>query len=266
MPYLSFDLDGKKRAALAARALGVGPGVIAWGLLELWEYAWGAKCDVVGELVLDGCFGPDERIRAALVVYGFLEVAGAAWRVRGASKYLKIAKAQSDAGKARSAGARDGKGRLAPAPVQLLPSSPPAPDQPLHPAPSTQHPTPEAKDISAAELLDQEVPLLTMQEATSTSLVEKIVGHFCEAMAANGIEVRPTESKRKLVRARLKDGFDEDTIVRAINGFTFSDWHMGRDPKTGGRRYAELKYCLESAEKVESYSQRAPSAELRRFL
>lgn len=103
MPYLSFDLDAKKRVAPAAKAAGVEPGVIAWGLLELWEHAWVSKTDVVGEMVLDGCFGPSPRVRDVLVAFGFIEAhSDGRWRVKGADRYLRVSAARSEGGKKAS--------------------------------------------------------------------------------------------------------------------------------------------------------------------
>jgi hypothetical protein len=91
MPYLAFDLDAKKRVHPVARASGVSPAEIAWGLLELWEFVWTSKSDAVTTLVLDGCFGPSDRIRDSLVTFGFLEPLDDGFRVRGTEKYLRIA-------------------------------------------------------------------------------------------------------------------------------------------------------------------------------
>lgn len=137
MPYLSFDLDAKKRVSRVARAVGVEPGHIAWGLMELWEHTWTTKKDTHGEMILDGCFGPSQRIRDALVVYDFLEIVDGGWRVRGAAKYLKVRSSQSAAGRKRAAGERNELGQLV-ASSSWIPS--PALDQPLHPTPNTQHP------------------------------------------------------------------------------------------------------------------------------
>ncbi len=131
MPYLSFDLDAKKKAAICAEYAGVPPGVVAWGLLELWEYAWKEKADTVAEMFMTVFFGSNERLREALVSLGFVEKSGDKWRVRGADRYLRIVEAKSDAGKNRVAGAkRDAKGRLtssSPAPIQQASSTHPAP-------------------------------------------------------------------------------------------------------------------------------------------
>jgi hypothetical protein len=149
LAYLTFDLDAKKKVGPAARAAGVDPGVIAWGLLELWEHVWTTKSAEVPELVLDGCFGPSNRIRDALAAYGFLEPKTPnLFRVRGAERYLRISEAKSRAGKARAAaGARGSDGRLLvqhpPAPAGEPASEKPAlPPTTNHQPPLTEHHSP----------------------------------------------------------------------------------------------------------------------------
>lgn len=100
MPYLTFDLDAKARLPIVAGILQTTPGAIAWGLLELWEHAWRIKSDIVGELTIEGCFGPSEKARAALEEHGFIEKAEPGrWRVKGADRYLRIAKARAEGGR-----------------------------------------------------------------------------------------------------------------------------------------------------------------------
>jgi hypothetical protein len=139
VPYLPLDLDAKKNIPRVAKATGSSPGDIVWGLLELWEYVWQTKNDVVSELEVDGCFGPTERVRSALVQYEFLEQVDGGWRVRGAAKFLGVTTRQSAAGKVRAAGARNERGQLVTSsPSSSPPAGTPAADQLLHPTPNTQ--------------------------------------------------------------------------------------------------------------------------------
>lgn len=112
MPYLSVELDARRKAAMIANGLGLHPGVVMWGLEELWEISWRMKTDTTTPVGLAGCFGPDvERMMPALLVHGFLEpLDGGAYRVRGASRYLRIRAAQSAAGHAAKGNLRRGRG------------------------------------------------------------------------------------------------------------------------------------------------------------
>lgn len=88
-PYLQLDLDGKKRAAYVATAVGVHPGIILWGLSELWEDVWRTREDVVTQVRLLGAFGvAAPSYIDALIEYGFLEPLDETWRIRGAKERL----------------------------------------------------------------------------------------------------------------------------------------------------------------------------------
>lgn len=100
MPYLPIDLDGKKNTARVGNALGVHPGIVSWGQQEMWEFVWATKSDIVSDLVLDGFFGPDPRVRQYLVAYGFLEKTDTGYRVKGAKKWLFAMEGKSRGGHA----------------------------------------------------------------------------------------------------------------------------------------------------------------------
>lgn len=90
MPYLQFDLDAMRKVDMAAQAVGVHPGFVAWGLLRLWEHVWRTKTDTVAIFDLDGCFSGNEKLRPLLAHYGFIEPLpdGQSFRVRGAKERL----------------------------------------------------------------------------------------------------------------------------------------------------------------------------------
>lgn len=153
MPYLAVDLDGKKRFPLVAMAIGCSVGDVAWGLLELWELAWQRRSDIVTEVALKGCFG-NAGCAAALVEFGFIKSTKGGFRVLGAEKYLKVATAQSDAGKAHSGNLKRGNSPgSSPAPSRLplrvSPGSPSGSAPAL--TPNTQHPAPNKPNTIAGE-------------------------------------------------------------------------------------------------------------------
>lgn len=150
MPYLPVDLDAKRKALDIERALVLPRFAVLGGLIELWEGVWREKSDTVDELTLAAAFGPEERVRSALVAREFLEpLPDGRWRVRGAAKWLFGMEGQSRAGKARAASSRrDPAGRLLPnKPASIQPAGPAEPSRagPASPAlsPSTQHPASE---------------------------------------------------------------------------------------------------------------------------
>lgn len=88
--------------------------------------------------------------------------------------------------------------------------------------------------------------------------VEEVIAYYLEAMRANGKKPRPTDKRKKLIRARLKEGIPIAELKQAIDGLTWSDWHMGRDPKTNGAAYTDIKYCMKDADAVEAMAERVP--------
>lgn len=104
--HLAFDLDALPKVSPCARAAKVEPGVIAWGLLQMWEWCWRGKRDNVTDVHVRGFFGCDAA--PALLAFGFLdETAKGIYRVKGADRYLRI-----QAG--RSAGGHAAKSNLIP--------------------------------------------------------------------------------------------------------------------------------------------------------
>lgn len=272
MPYLSFDLDGKKRAARVARAVGVDPGVVAWGLLELWEQTWASKEVVASEMVLDGCFGPNPRMREALVAYDFLQSVDGGWRVKGAARYLGISESRVGGGKARVASAaRDSKGRMVaascpapvqheapevpdvqqpPAPVQHMLDTHPAPDQLLHPTPNTQHPR---KKPAGEKPAKSSAPVAPGWQALADTLFERFKAHRGQVPSPTSKDWKHL----KMLRERVKSA-DPEIILRWDRGLraqfkqrvdSFADLNQrwdsltGTDPPTraGGARFVNAQ-------------------------
>jgi hypothetical protein len=162
-PFLAVTLDAKRRLDRTERALELPRGRVHVGFLDLLEHVWERKDSHVNALVIAACFGPDERLPAALVTFGFLVPAGAEWeldpeetarllntyRQRVAAGKARIAKAKRNArgtlqrstsdSTSETSGATSGQPAGTPASHQRRTSEPPAADQLLHPAPSTQH-------------------------------------------------------------------------------------------------------------------------------
>lgn len=151
MPYLPVDLDAKRKAHGIERALGLPRHAVAGGLTDLWEVVWRDKSDVVDDLTLDEAFGPDPRIRAALVARGFIEpVPESGHRVRGAAKWLFGLEGKSRGGQAAKANLIPGPKPKSAEESKRVPSAS-AEDQPKAPlgtpsalSPNTQHPAPRS--------------------------------------------------------------------------------------------------------------------------
>lgn len=109
MPYLPVDLDGKRKAMDIELALNLPRFSVVGGLLELWERVWRDKSAMVDDIALCAAFGPDMRLRAALVSRDFLEPwQDGLYRVKGAEKWLFGLEGKSRGGKAAAKNLRRG--------------------------------------------------------------------------------------------------------------------------------------------------------------
>lgn len=108
MSYIAFDLDALNVVPDVASACGLPPGDVAHGLLKLWAWCFREKTDMVSTTHLSGFFG-GKAAGGALEAFHFLEAEGTNWRVRGASRYLRIAAGRSKGGKAASANLKRGQ-------------------------------------------------------------------------------------------------------------------------------------------------------------
>jgi hypothetical protein len=60
-------------------------------------------------------------------------------------------------------------------------------------------------------------------------------------------------ARRTKIEARLREGYSREELLEAIDGLTMSDWHMGRDPKTKGRRYDGIDNVFRNGEYLERF-------------
>lgn len=164
MPYIATDLDAFDSAQGVAGATTLPIQHVLGGLALLWRWCWRQKSDLVTADQLAAHFGSHaEALPGALVAFGFLE-GTSPYRVRGVERYLRISRVRSEAGKARAAGAnRD------PATGQLLTSKPlanagepaskpPASDQPLQRAASSEQRMSNSEDLAAGAAVPVESP------------------------------------------------------------------------------------------------------------
>lgn len=84
-------------AAAVGRAGGMSEDAVLAGLVRLWHRCWADEADLFTGDEISGLFAFDAslpngsaRALAALVAFGFLELKGDHWRVRGAARYLRL--------------------------------------------------------------------------------------------------------------------------------------------------------------------------------
>lgn len=147
-PYQAITYQAKRDARKVAAILGVQPGAIVLGLLDLWEHCRDRKTPIVGALVVASCFGPDPRTAEALAEFGFLEVLGGGQvRVKGAEAWLQLSESRARGGRASTGNLRQFSTGSPPAQRRHVPDTcrTDAGQEPEHPAgttpapPNTQH-------------------------------------------------------------------------------------------------------------------------------
>ena len=198
--------------------------------MELWEYVWGSKEDTVSVLVLDGCFGPNDRLRNALIEYRFLEPVDDRFRVRGAEDWLFRADAASKAGKAsaatgkslenlnRGTSTRSEKKTDSPNSSRTTPErTPERKDEkgPISPNPTQQ---PSTQHLS-----------LSCQEKSEDPRPAQMVAAWNEAASGNVPRVHDSPSRREKCAHWLKDKSLSEWVafVQRINASPFMRGEKG---------------------------------------
>lgn len=154
MPYIAFELDAMARAENVARARSLPDTVVKGGLLNLWAHCFRETTDDVTRVQVQAFFGHD--VAADLEAFGFLEVRGLAYRVRGAERYLRLKKAY-----AKGAAKTNALRRRPKASDSVAIASPGVRSEtPSHRAASSEHrtATTEEKTSSAQEPREPKVP------------------------------------------------------------------------------------------------------------
>lgn len=98
MSYLTVELDALNKVPLVATATGLHAADVSHGLLMLWSWCFREGRDVCTDVHLAGFFGV-ANVGPALEAFDFLERVDGSWRVRGATRYLRIREARSQGGK-----------------------------------------------------------------------------------------------------------------------------------------------------------------------
>lgn len=97
----------------------------------------------------------------------------------------------------------------------------------------------------------ENLELLPQEQKPPTS-VEEVMAHYREVMVANGRTPRETARGRRMIAARLNEGFSVAELKEAINGLTWSDFHRNSE------KYFTLKYAVRSSDQVEMMMKTVP--------
>lgn len=103
----------------------------------------------------------------------------------------------------------------------------------------------------------------TPQLAAQKSALSRLWRHYLDVTGRDARVLTFTGLRRQKGLARLREcaaktggdmGRAEALMALAIDRLAASDWHMGRDPKTGGKRYCEWEsHLFPNAEKLERW-------------
>ncbi len=79
-------------AGATARAAGVSEDAVLAGLIRAWHRCWADEIDTIADIELAGLFSTDDHPRMAnsLAAFGFIEAVEKGFRIRGASRYLRL--------------------------------------------------------------------------------------------------------------------------------------------------------------------------------
>lgn len=130
----------------------------------------------------------------------------------------------------------------------------------------SDYPAPSEADIQAWREREQTVSTSSIQgtDAVGTEAKDKakdkasyvdgceaVFTHWREVMGKNGATV--LDDKRKRAVTWALEHYDIDTCLAAIDGYATSDFHMGRDPKSDGKKFNDLTLIFRDADHVEKF-------------
>lgn len=87
--------------------------------------------------------------------------------------------------------------------------------------------------------------------------VRKVFDHWRDVLG-HPRAVLDGKRRRRIETALKSHGLA--TVLAAVDGCARSDWHMGRDPATNGKRYDDLELILRDASKIERFASDARTA------
>lgn len=263
MSYIAVDLDALGMMPAVGAASGLGAERALYGLVKLWEWCWRQEDDLVTAVHLHGFFGvQDPAIVQALEAFGFIAEEEGKFRVRGAERYLRVRRAQREAGK-RTVELKKKASKVSspaglPAAHLEVESSPTASSEqraassesttkkPLSTS-STGGP-PAGAEPSQLQLVPPEAP-----RPKAPSDVETVFEFW---RATSGHAKAKLDSKReRAVRDRLKDGYSVDDLKQAIVGCSKTPHNQGQNDR--GERYDLLELICRDAAHVDRFMRNA---------
>lgn len=244
MPYLPLDVDAKRKLEAIERGLCLPRHTMVGGAMDLYESVWRAKAEgkppevaaVVDELALGAAFGPDLRIREAMVSREFLEPVDRGWRVRGAAKWLFGLEGKSRGGKAAKGNLKRGSQPGA------LPGNPETsrPDSPAQPGPM-----PEDGSRQEARLLHPATQQPSNPSFSSAGNPQMDGVRAVGALDLPGIVEAAKADRRKAGRPMTGEPPDDAYKQLVADLFAAFRAERGSDPEPKPRDWKALKQLRE---------------------
>ena len=94
-----------------------------------------------------------------------------------------------------------------------------------------------------------------MPDEINPRIARRVFNAWVEATRRNPNRCKLTAARRNRINARLAEGYDEGTLVTAIQGNQQSPWHQGDNP--GGTVWDDLDIICRSGAHVERFSRLA---------
>lgn len=247
VPYLQFDVDAFNVAPHVARASGIPEDTAIAGLARMWLWCWREKTDTVTATGVRGFFGAD--IAGPLATFGFLEPSEKGFRVRGATRRLRVGQAQSEAGKKARGNLKRGKisPRVEPEESRETPGGVLRLDPEVSPGSTPIHPNTNMSlnEMGALNTSVRTVPVASDPPPPKTAEAMSVLAVYaCYRKTFERRHPEPSAVERDIILARLREGFDVEELCKAVRGLANSVWHR----KKG---FTGLSYALNSRDTVE---------------
>lgn len=106
-------------------------------------------------------------------------------------------------------------------------------------------------------------PTLPSNSKKQNDEIKQIFDHWRAVMKKNSPKL--SQDRKSKIKARLDEGFSIDQIKQAVSGCVLSDWHMGRNEKTEGKKYNDITLICRSAKYLENFIELAEDYDGRTF-
>lgn len=98
--------------------------------------------------------------------------------------------------------------------------------------------------------IEKGMPKAAVNDETNQGIIDRVFHHWLRRMSKPN-QTKLTDGRRRVICARLKEGYTEDQILGAIDACSADKFYMGdNDRKTS---YNDLTQILRSGEKVEQF-------------